>query len=68
MIEVEEPKSKKAQIMFDEQLALKLQAEEKEAARLAKQKEEDENIAEWDDIQAMIDANYELVERLQAQE
>ncbi|GJU90876.1 hypothetical protein Tco_1303299 [Tanacetum coccineum] len=68
MIEVEEPKSKKAQIMFDEQLALKLQAEEKEAARLAKQKEEDENIAEWDDIQALMDADYELAERLQAQE
>ncbi|GJR02439.1 hypothetical protein Tco_0525423 [Tanacetum coccineum] len=38
MIEVEEPKSRKAQMMFDEQLALKLQAEEEEAARLAKQK------------------------------
>ncbi|GKB46699.1 putative ribonuclease H-like domain-containing protein, partial [Tanacetum coccineum] len=30
--------------------------------------EEDENIAEWDNVQAMIDADYELAARLQAQE
>ncbi|GJW97000.1 hypothetical protein Tco_0178808 [Tanacetum coccineum] len=59
MIEVEEPKSMKAQMMFNEQLALKLQAKEEEAAR---------NIAEWDNIQAMIDADYELAEQLQTQE
>ncbi|GKA29938.1 hypothetical protein Tco_0716183 [Tanacetum coccineum] len=57
--EPEKPKSKKAQIMLNEQLALKLQAEEEEAAK---------NIAEWDDIQARIDADYELAEQLQTQE
>nr|GEZ25240.1 hypothetical protein [Tanacetum cinerariifolium] len=33
-----------------------------------RQKEEDANIAEWDDVQAMIDADHELAERLQAEE
>ncbi|GKC74818.1 hypothetical protein Tco_1120701, partial [Tanacetum coccineum] len=56
--ELEEPKSRKSQMMFDEQLALKLQAKE-EVVR---------NIAEWDDIQAMIDADYELAKQLQTQE
>ncbi|GJU70533.1 hypothetical protein Tco_1256792 [Tanacetum coccineum] len=36
--------------------------------RLARQKEEDENIAEWDNVQAMIDADYELAARLQHKE
>ncbi|GJZ69345.1 ribonuclease H-like domain-containing protein [Tanacetum coccineum] len=36
--------------------------------RMARQKEEDANIAEWDNVQAMIDADYELAARLQAQE
>ncbi|GKF47856.1 hypothetical protein Tco_0141107, partial [Tanacetum coccineum] len=43
-----------------------LQAELEEEERLARQKEEDENIAEWDNIQAMMDADYELAARLQA--
>ncbi|GKD31849.1 hypothetical protein Tco_1242627, partial [Tanacetum coccineum] len=42
----------------------KLEEEEK----LAKQKEEDANIVEWDNVQAMIDADYEPAARLQAQE
>ncbi|GJW84170.1 hypothetical protein Tco_0157315 [Tanacetum coccineum] len=45
-----------------------LQAELEEEERLARQKEEDANIAEWDNVQAMIDADYELAARLQAQE
>ncbi|GJU57130.1 hypothetical protein Tco_1234896 [Tanacetum coccineum] len=36
--------------------------------KLAKQKEEDANIAEWDNVQTMIDTDYELAARLQAQE
>ncbi|GKC17917.1 hypothetical protein Tco_1014699 [Tanacetum coccineum] len=36
--------------------------------KLAKQREEDANIAEWDNVQAMIDADYELAVGLQAQE
>ncbi|GJT48689.1 putative ribonuclease H-like domain-containing protein [Tanacetum coccineum] len=39
---------------------------ELEEERLARQKEEDANITEWDNVQAMIDADYELAARLQA--
>ncbi|GKB17095.1 putative ribonuclease H-like domain-containing protein [Tanacetum coccineum] len=39
-----------------------------EEEKLAKQKEEDGNIAKWDNVQAMIDADYELAARLQAEE
>ncbi|GJY36369.1 hypothetical protein Tco_0421747 [Tanacetum coccineum] len=63
---------KKDQILIDEEIAQKLQeelkAELEEEERLTRQKEEDENIAEWDNVQAMIDATYELAARLQAQE
>ncbi|GKF91638.1 hypothetical protein Tco_0275339, partial [Tanacetum coccineum] len=45
-------------------LNAKLEKEEK----LAKQQEEDANIVEWDNVHAMIDADYELAARLQAQE
>ncbi|GJW03314.1 hypothetical protein Tco_1562170 [Tanacetum coccineum] len=45
-----------------------LQAELEKEERLARQKEEDANIAKWDNFQAMIDADYELAARLQAQE
>ncbi|GJW39177.1 putative reverse transcriptase domain-containing protein [Tanacetum coccineum] len=43
-------------------------AELEEEERLAKQKEKDANIAEWDDVQAMMDADYELATRLLAEE
>ncbi|GJW77523.1 hypothetical protein Tco_0139205 [Tanacetum coccineum] len=68
------PMKKKDQISFDEEVALKLQAEFDEEERLAREKVEKEkeaNIAlieEWDDIQVKIDADYQLAERLQAQE
>ncbi|GKC43348.1 hypothetical protein Tco_1061070 [Tanacetum coccineum] len=68
------PMKKKVQIMLDEEAALKLQAEFDEEERLAREKAEKEkeaNIAlieEWDDIQAKIDADHQLAERLQAQE
>ncbi|GKB57487.1 hypothetical protein Tco_0913673, partial [Tanacetum coccineum] len=68
------PMKKKDQISFDEEVALKLQAEFDEEERLAREKAEKEkeaNIAlieEWDDIQAKIDADHQLAERLQAQE
>ncbi|GJV72660.1 hypothetical protein Tco_1492655 [Tanacetum coccineum] len=45
-----------------------LQAELEKEERLAKQREEDVRIAEWDNVQAMIDLDYELAARLQAQE
>ncbi|GKD16035.1 hypothetical protein Tco_1205193, partial [Tanacetum coccineum] len=45
-----------------------LNAELEEEEKLAKQREEDANIAEWNNVQAMIDVDYELAARLQAQE
>ncbi|GJT84439.1 hypothetical protein Tco_1058781 [Tanacetum coccineum] len=39
-----------------------------EEEKLARQREEDANIAEWDNVQAMMDADYELAARLQAEE
>ncbi|GJR59067.1 putative ribonuclease H-like domain-containing protein [Tanacetum coccineum] len=72
MIEPEKPLKKKHQILIDKEIAQKLQAqlnaELEEEEKLAKQREEDANIAEWDNVQARIDANYELAARLQAQE
>ncbi|GJU50636.1 hypothetical protein Tco_1220191 [Tanacetum coccineum] len=66
--EPEKPLKKKDQILIDEEIAQRLQeelqAELEEEERLARQKEEDANIAEWDNIQAMIDADYELAARL----
>ncbi|GJU80136.1 hypothetical protein Tco_1282501 [Tanacetum coccineum] len=69
-IMVEEPLKKKEKIRLDEELALKLQAEEEEQARLAREKaekDEEANIS-WDNVQAMIEADRLLAERLQARE
>ncbi|GKA99413.1 hypothetical protein Tco_0827350 [Tanacetum coccineum] len=72
MIEPEMPLKKKDQIMFDKEVAQNLQAqleaELEEEKKLARQKEEDANIFEWDDVQAMMDADYELAARLHAKE
>ncbi|GJZ26031.1 hypothetical protein Tco_0570284 [Tanacetum coccineum] len=62
--------SKKELLRLDDELSFKLQAEEKEEERLAREKAqqtEEVNIA-WDDIQAKIKADYQLAQRLQAQE
>ncbi|GJW01043.1 hypothetical protein Tco_1556294 [Tanacetum coccineum] len=70
MVEESLKMKKKDQISFDEQEALKLQTEFDEEDRLAREKAqqvEEANIA-WDDIQAKIDADYQLAKRLQAQE
>ncbi|GJX45387.1 hypothetical protein Tco_0262063, partial [Tanacetum coccineum] len=67
MIEHEKPLKKKEQIRLDEELAFKLQAEEEEQARLAREKAkkvEEANIS-WDNVQAMIEADRLLAERLQ---
>ncbi|GJR49490.1 uncharacterized mitochondrial protein-like protein [Tanacetum coccineum] len=59
---------KKDQISFDEQEAIRLQAEFDKEERLAREKDE-ANIAlteEWNDIHAKIDADYQLAQRLQA--
>nr|GEX34579.1 putative ribonuclease H-like domain-containing protein [Tanacetum cinerariifolium] len=68
----EEPK-KKDQIRFDEEAAKRLQAEFDKEAQLAREKvvkEQKGNITlieEWNDIQAKIDVDYQLAERLQEQ-
>ncbi|GJT26359.1 hypothetical protein Tco_0906634 [Tanacetum coccineum] len=70
VIDPEKPLKKKDQIKFDEKEAFRLQAKFDEEDRLAKEKAElveEANIA-WDDIQAKIDANYQLAKRLQVQE
>ncbi|GJW95536.1 putative ribonuclease H-like domain-containing protein [Tanacetum coccineum] len=70
-IQPEKPLKKKDQILIEEiaqKLQAQLNAELEEEEKLAKQREEDANIAEWDNVQAMIDADYELAARLQAQE
>nr|GEX87654.1 hypothetical protein [Tanacetum cinerariifolium] len=72
MIEPEKPLKKKDRIKFDREVAqrleARLQAEVEEEERIARQKEEDANIAEWDDVQAMMDADHELAKRLHAEE
>ncbi|GJW41670.1 retrovirus-related pol polyprotein from transposon TNT 1-94, partial [Tanacetum coccineum] len=70
MIEPEKPLKKKDQIKFNKEEALRIQEKFDEEDRLAREKAqqvEEANIA-WDDIQAKIDADYQLAERLQAQE
>ncbi|GJV05735.1 hypothetical protein Tco_1343391, partial [Tanacetum coccineum] len=71
-IMVEEPfkMKKKDQINFDEQEAIRLQAEFDEEERITKEKDE-ANIAltkELDDIKAKINADYQLAQRRQAEE
>ncbi|GKA28927.1 hypothetical protein Tco_0715172 [Tanacetum coccineum] len=72
MVEPEpmKPTKKKVQIMLNEEIVLKLQAEIDEEERIAIAEEEkiDETNFAWDDIQAKVDVDYQLVERLQAEE
>ncbi|GJU61247.1 hypothetical protein Tco_1243082 [Tanacetum coccineum] len=46
----------------------KMQAKLEEEERLAREREEDANITEWDNAQAMKDADYELAARIHAQD
>ncbi|GKA83703.1 hypothetical protein Tco_0805298 [Tanacetum coccineum] len=72
MVEPEKPLKKKDQIALDEELALRLHAEEQ--AELEKERVAQEEasraaiIKELDSIQAMIDADEQLAARLQAKE
>ncbi|GJY56920.1 hypothetical protein Tco_0456035 [Tanacetum coccineum] len=71
-IMVEEPvkMKKKDQISLDEELAFKLQAEEEEE-RLAREKAqqiEEANIVAWDNVQEMIDDDYQMAQQMQAEE
>ncbi|GJT90391.1 hypothetical protein Tco_1079236 [Tanacetum coccineum] len=72
MIKPEKPLKKKDQIKFDEEMAKRL-ADELEAGleeeeKLAKQREEEANLISWNNTQAMMEADYELAQRLQAEE
>ncbi|GJX87707.1 hypothetical protein Tco_0339721 [Tanacetum coccineum] len=69
------PLKKKDQVALDEEMARNLeaqvQAELIEEERLLRQKEEEANIAlieSWDNTQAMMEADFELAQRLQAKE
>ncbi|GJZ06545.1 retrovirus-related pol polyprotein from transposon TNT 1-94 [Tanacetum coccineum] len=74
LIEPVKPMNKKDLIRLDEETALNLQAKFDEEERLTREKtkkEEEANISliqTWDDIQAKIDADHQLAERMQAQE
>ncbi|GKB61235.1 hypothetical protein Tco_0917421 [Tanacetum coccineum] len=75
MVEAERHLKRKEQIMMDEEiprnLETQLQADLEEEERLARQKEEEANIAliaKWDNTHAMMDTDYELAAKLQEEE
>ncbi|GKC51000.1 hypothetical protein Tco_1073745 [Tanacetum coccineum] len=72
MIEPEKPLKKKDQIKFDEEvakrLAEELEVELEEEERVARQREDEANLISWDNTQAMMEADCELAQRLQAEE
>ncbi|GJW00294.1 hypothetical protein Tco_1555545 [Tanacetum coccineum] len=70
MVEPEKPLKKKDQISLDEQEAIRLQAEFDEEERLVREKDKAKVALtkEWDDIQAKVDVDYQLAQRLQAEE
>ncbi|GJX78565.1 hypothetical protein Tco_0326714 [Tanacetum coccineum] len=75
MVEPEVPLKKKDQAILDKEMAryLEAQLQDKliEEERLARQKEEEANIAlieSWDNTQAMMEVDFKLAQRLQAEE
>nr|GEV86036.1 putative reverse transcriptase domain-containing protein [Tanacetum cinerariifolium] len=68
MIKLEVPLKKKEQMRIDEEYARKLQAKEQEAARISRAQQDKEANNSWDNIQALIDVDRLLAERLQARE
>nr|GEW95262.1 retrovirus-related Pol polyprotein from transposon TNT 1-94 [Tanacetum cinerariifolium] len=75
MIKLEKPLKRKGPIMIDEEvsrhLQAQLQAELEEEERIARQKEEEANIAvieSWDNTQEMMEANYQMAQQLQTEE
>ncbi|GJT86275.1 hypothetical protein Tco_1067992 [Tanacetum coccineum] len=71
MKEPEKPTKRKDQIRHDEEVAQRLQAQMQakleEEDRLVRQREE-ANIVSWDNVQAMIDADYQMAQQMQAKE
>ncbi|GKA27427.1 hypothetical protein Tco_0713595 [Tanacetum coccineum] len=72
MDEPDKPTKKKDQIRHDEEVAQRLQAQMQtkleEEDRLVRQREEEANIISWDNMQAMIDADYQMAQHMQAEE
>ncbi|GJW68189.1 hypothetical protein Tco_0122613 [Tanacetum coccineum] len=75
MVEPKVPLKKKDRVALNEEMArnlkARLQAELIEEERLARQKEEETNVAlieSWDNTRAMIEADFKLAQRLQADE
>ncbi|GKA27180.1 putative ribonuclease H-like domain-containing protein [Tanacetum coccineum] len=70
MIKSEKPLKKKDLIKFDEEvakrLAEELEAELEEEERVTIQREDEAILILWDNTQAMMEADYELAQRLQA--
>ncbi|GKB43576.1 hypothetical protein Tco_0888518 [Tanacetum coccineum] len=67
MIEPEKPLKKKDQIKFDEEMAKRLVEEleaELEEENVAIKKEEEANLISWDNTQSIMEADYELAQRL----
>ncbi|GJR05499.1 hypothetical protein Tco_0528483 [Tanacetum coccineum] len=64
--------SKKDQLMLNEELAFKLQdGEEEEEERLAREKSQqikEANIVSWDNVQVMIDVDYQMAQQMQVEE
>ncbi|GJX94379.1 hypothetical protein Tco_0348965 [Tanacetum coccineum] len=71
-IMVEEPLKMKMkdQVLFDEQEAIRLQAQFDKEERIAREKEEVNAtlIAQWNNIQDKVETDYELAQRLQTEE
>ncbi|GJU54872.1 hypothetical protein Tco_1228586 [Tanacetum coccineum] len=70
VVEHVKPMKRLEQIRLDEELAFKLQDEEEEEESFVREKAqqiEEANIT-WDDVQAKVKADYQLAQRLQAQE
>ncbi|GKD62422.1 hypothetical protein Tco_1299931, partial [Tanacetum coccineum] len=73
MIKPKKPLKKKDQIKFDKEVAKRLVEEleaelEEEEERVTIQREEEANLISWDNTQAMMEVDYELAQRLQAEE
>ncbi|GJR77209.1 retrovirus-related pol polyprotein from transposon TNT 1-94 [Tanacetum coccineum] len=68
----EKPTKRKDQIRHDEEVAQRLQAQIQakleEEDRLVRQREEEANIVSWDNVQAMIDADYQMAQQMQEEE
>ncbi|GKC60878.1 hypothetical protein Tco_1088476 [Tanacetum coccineum] len=54
--------------VFALRLQAQMQAELEEEDRLVRQREEEANIVSWDNVQAMIDIDYQMAQQMQVEE